>query len=111
MIRRSALAAIVVALASHSLAAQQPAPVVPRLVLRTVMTSALVTDEQKAQIKVIVDKQKPDIQAALASNDQAALRAALRPVMQEVLNTLTPEQRQAVRAAVQKQLQDRSPAR
>jgi len=79
--------------------------------LRTIMTSADVTDDQKAQIRAIVEKQKPDIQAALASTDHMALRQALRPVMQQVLNILTLEQRQAVRAAVQKQLQDRPPAR
>ena len=33
------------------------------------MTSAIVTDEHKAQIKAIVDRQKPDIQAALTSSD------------------------------------------
>jgi Spy/CpxP family protein refolding chaperone len=109
MLRRFAfVAALVLPLASRSLAAPQLPPVGPRLMLHTIMTSAIVTDEQKAQIKVIVDQQKPDIQAALSSSDQMALRKALQPVMQEILNTLTPEQRQAVRAAVQKQLQDLS---
>jgi hypothetical protein len=70
------------------------------------MTSAIVTDDQKAQIKSIVETQKPNIQAVLASGDQMALRQALRPVMQEILNILTADQRQAIRAAVQKQLQD-----
>jgi Spy/CpxP family protein refolding chaperone len=105
------VAVIVLALASGSLAAQQMPPLGPRLMLRMIMTSADVTDEQKAQIKAIVEQQKPAIQAALTSYDQMALRQVLRPVMQEILNTLTLEQRQAVRAAVQKQLQDRPPVR
>jgi hypothetical protein len=111
MFRRLALTATVVALASHSLLAQQRPSVGPRAILHSIIRSAQLTDEQKAQIKSVVESQRPDIAAAIASHDRMALREALRPVLQEIQHTLTPEQRQAVRAAVRKQFQERFTAR
>lgn len=105
MLRRFALAALALLATTHQVVAQQMPPMGPRLVLRTIMSLADVTDAQKAQIKTIVQQQQPEIQAALAASDPMALRQVLRPVMQAILTTLTPAQREAVRTTVQHQLQ------
>jgi hypothetical protein len=110
MIRSLACIAILVAFASHSLLAQQMPPAASRVV-RSIVRSALLTDEQHAQITSVVEAQRPDIEAALASRDQMALREALRPVLQEIRHTLTLEQREAVRTAVHRALQHRVAAR
>jgi Spy/CpxP family protein refolding chaperone len=75
--------------------------------MRSIIRSAHLTDAQKAQITTVVEAQRADIAAAIASHDRMALREALRPVLLEIRHTLTPEQRQAVRAAVLNHLQDR----
>ena len=104
MIRRLVFAVSVFVLTLGPLSAQQPPPVAPRLILRTIMTSTIVTGDQKAAIKSVAQEHRSAIQAAVVSGDRTALREAFRPVMEMIISTLTPEQRRALREAIQKQL-------
>jgi len=93
---------------SVSAAAQAP-PVLPRIMLRTLMTAVNLTDDQRSTIAAIVADHKEAIQSARSAQDPIALRTTMREVMQQVINVLTPEQREAAKTAVKDALATERP--
>jgi hypothetical protein len=79
----------------------------PKLILQTILTTADLTDAQRSEINVIIESRKPVIQAAREAQDVGAARQAMRETIHEVIETLTPEQRETVKDAVRNALGNR----
>jgi hypothetical protein len=81
----------------------------PKLIMQTIFTTASLTDAQKAAINEIIESHQPAIQAARETQDFGAARQAMRETIHEVIDTLTPEQRETVKEAVRNALENRQP--
>ena len=99
-----------IGLASVALAAQvkqlgndQPS-VGPKMMVMTILQSVTLTDDQRGAIKAIVEAHRTDIQAARQAQDPEALHGVMRQTMSQIIQTLTPEQRDALKAAMRKAL-------
>ena len=81
----------------------------PKLIIQTILTTADLTDAQKAETKAIIESRQPAIQAARESQDFVAARQAMRETIHEVIDTLSPEQREMVKEAVRNALGNTQP--
>jgi hypothetical protein len=72
----------------------------PKLIIQTILTTADLTDAQEAEINAIIESRQPAIQAARENQDFRAARQAMRETIHEIIETLTPEQRETVKEAV-----------
>jgi len=69
-----------------------------------IMGLADLTDAQKAAIKTAIETHRPEMLAARESGDATALWKARRGLLRDVVNVLTPGQRDTVKAQVRKNL-------
>jgi len=74
----------------------------PKLMITTVLQLADLTEAQRTQIATILQTHRVDVQAAREAGDPVEVRSAMRDAMREIVATLTPEQREAAKAAVRK---------
>jgi Spy/CpxP family protein refolding chaperone len=77
--------------------------------INAIVGSLDLTDAQKASVKAVVQSHRAELQAARAGGDKTAIRQARRAVLQDVMNVLTPDQRDKVKAQIKKKL--RKPGR
>jgi Spy/CpxP family protein refolding chaperone len=84
--------------------AQQP-PTGPGVGLPGIILGLNLSDAQRAAITQAIEAHRPAMQAARLSGDLDAVREARRAFIKDVVNVLTPEQRDQVKAAVRKRLQ------
>jgi len=107
MIRRSltlVALTLLVGFVAPSAQAQQP-PMIARAGLPgIIMGLADLTDAQRTSIKTAIETHRPEMQAARLSGDDAAIWAARRALLRDIVSVLTPDQRETVKAQVRKNL-------
>jgi Spy/CpxP family protein refolding chaperone len=74
----------------------------PKLMIMTVLQLADLSEAQRTQIATILQTHRVDVQAAREAGDPVEVRSAMREAMREIVATLTPDQREAAKAAVRK---------
>ena len=72
--------------------------------VKAVVHSLNLTPAQKASVRDAIQAHRADLQAARASGHKAAMIQARRAALQDVLQVLTPDQRDQVMARVKKKL-------
>jgi Spy/CpxP family protein refolding chaperone len=92
------------AAATASAQVQEP-PLIARAGLPgIIMGLADLTDAQKAAIKTAIETHRPEMLAARESSDVTAVWTARRALLRDIVNVLTPAQRDTVKAQVRKNL-------
>jgi Spy/CpxP family protein refolding chaperone len=95
---------LLVGCVARSAQAQQP-PMIARAGLPTIIMGLVdLTDAQRASIKTAIETHRPEMQAARLGGDPTTIWAARRALLRDVVNVLTPDQREAVKAQVRKNL-------